>query len=257
MRTADQFRINRIMAYAMLVAGIVLLATSFFYTSVISAIIGLCLTFWGAILLYIAPTKHIPLEIMGSVAISTLKNVEKLLARLGLDGKGIYLPPKYLKDFESSLVFVPQTTRQQPPKPEEVNEDALYSGNPSSVSLTPPGLDLSRLFEKRLGTSFTRTDLKFVREKLPALLVEDLEIAECAEIRAQGSTVIAELENHIFTELCESTRRLPKTHEQLGCPLASAIACALAKATAKAVVIQQELNQAKNKTTITYLLMEE
>ena len=257
MPSTIQPRINRIIAASMLAVGILLLVAASFYASSIAAIIGLALAFWGAILLYITPSRHVPLEIVAPVAASTLMNIEKLLTKLNLNGKGIYLPPKYLKDFESSLVFVPQRTTQQAPKLEEIHEDKLYSDNSNAAYLTPPGLGLSKLFEKHLGTSFTKTDLNFIREKLSRLLVEGLEIAENAEVNVQGNTVIIELTNHIFNELCEKTRELPKTHEQLGCPLSSAFACALAKATGKPVTIEKEENTKETgNTKISYTLLE-
>jgi hypothetical protein len=278
----DKFKTNKIIAYAMLLVGLASVAASIFGPSFILAFIGIALTFWGALLLYIAPSKHVPLELMNATAAANLVNIEKILANADLKGKGVYLPPKYLKDFESSLVFIPSSIDQTLPTPEEVDEEKLYSKNPKGIFLTPPGLALSKLFEKQLGTSFTRTDLRYIQEKLPKLLIEDMEIADDVEITTEQETntiqlrvpptpnitryqktvtekekINVKLTNHIFKELCEETQKMQRTHMSVGCPLSSALACALAKATGKPITIEKEEQSEDGKTTtVQYHMLE-
>jgi len=244
-----QFRTNRIIAFLTLLSGIALLALSAFYTSLISAVIGLALTFWGSILLYITPTKHVPLALLNAVAFPNLANIENLLTDSNLNAKGVYLPPKYLKDFESSLVFIPSEPEKGLPKPGELDEDKLFSKNPKGLILTPPGLTLSKLFEKELGVSFTRTDLNYLKGRLTKLLVEDMEITDDAKIETENDSVTVEIKNHVLSEICRETRTLPRTHASVGCVLSSAIACALAKATGNPVTIEKEEQSELEKTT--------
>jgi hydroxymethylpyrimidine/phosphomethylpyrimidine kinase len=128
--------------------------------------------------------------------------------------------------------------------------------NPKGMFLTPPGLELSTLFEKQLGTSFLAVGLDFLREKLPDLLTNNLEIAEGAEVSVDNSIVKVQLENHIFQALCKETRKLPNTHKFLGCLLSSAIACALAKATRKPIIIMEETQDGET-TKIQYRMLGE
>jgi hypothetical protein len=254
-RIIGQLRINKVIASTVLALGIILIGTSLFYTSMISSVVGLCLTFWGAILLYVTPSKYVLLEILNAAAYSTLLNVERMLT--DLDGKGIYLPPRCLKNFESSLVFVSQKNTQDSISLKDVSEEKLVSTNPQGIFLVPPGLALSRLFETALGASFTRVNLDFVRDRLPKLLVEELEIAENVKVETQNNMVNIEVTNHIFNELCQETRKLRKTHEQIGCTLTSAIACALAKSTGKLITIEKEEQTSDGRTTtIQYGLLE-
>jgi uncharacterized protein YuzE len=247
--TLNQLKINKAIAYTMLAAGLSSTAASPFVSSYVLAFIGLALTFWGALLLYVTPTKHVPLELFNAAATANLPNIEKILINSNTKAKGIYLPPKYLKDFESSLIFIPSTPNQPLPTPEEINEQKLYSENPKGILLTPPGLQLSKLFEKKLETSFTRTDLRYIQEKLPKLLIEDLEIADDAEIKTTNHTITIEITNHIFNQICEETNKLQRTSESIGSPLSSAIACALAKATGKPITIEKEEQNTDRKTT--------
>ena len=257
-RELGQFKVNRVIAYTMLALGVIALTASAFYASSILAFIGLGLTFWGALLLYITPTRYVKLDLLNAIAPSTLANIEKMLTSSKLNGKGIYLPPKYLRDFESSLVFIPSKNNKILPRPEQIDEEKLYSKNPDGLFLTPPGLALSKLFEKELGTSFTKTDLNYIQNNLPKLLIEEMEIAENVEVEVKDDLITIEITNHIFNEICKETRKLQKTHESIGCPLCSAIACALAKATGKPITIEKEEQSPDGKTTkIQYRILEE
>jgi len=258
-----EFKVNirfstRMVASTILILGLISLAASAFYASSILAFIGLGLTFWGALLLYITPTRYVKLDLLNAIAPSTLANIEKILTSSKLNEKGIYLPPKYLRDFESSLVFIPSKNNKTLPRPEEIDEEKLYSKNPEGMFLTPPGIALSKLFEEELGTSFTKTDLNYIQNNLPKLLIEDMEIAENVEVITENNMIIVEVTNHIFNEICEETRKLQKTHEAMGCPLSSAIACALAKATGKPITILKEEKTQDGKTTkIQYRILED
>jgi hypothetical protein len=59
-------------------------------------------------LLYLTPTKYLKLELLNATASSSLANVEITLSYTETRGKGVYLPPKRLKDYQSSLVFIPR-----------------------------------------------------------------------------------------------------------------------------------------------------
>jgi hypothetical protein len=123
--------------------------------------------------------------------------------------------------------------------------------------VTPPGSALSRLFEEELGFSFTKADLKQIQNKLPKLLVEDLELAQNAEIQIQDNTVTVEITGSVLDEICRQTDSQPRTHKQVGCLLSSAIACVLAKSAGKPVTIQNETRNQETKTTrIEYKILE-
>jgi len=252
----EQFKIIRIIAFATLILGLISLAASAFYASSILVFIGLGLTFWGAILLYITPTKHVKLELLNATARSTIANIEKLIANTQSSGKGIYLPPKYLEDPESSLIFIPAEADQTLPKPEEIAEEKLYSEKPKGMFLMPPGLALSKMWEKTFGTSLTRTDLNYLQYNLPKLFIKTLKIAKDIDVKKESNTVTIAITKHVFNEICQETRKHQKTHESIGCPLCSALACALAKATGKPVTIEKE-EQDGETTRIQYRIMED
>jgi hypothetical protein len=246
----------RLVPYALLALGLVSLLMSSFSVSYELAFVGLGLTFWGALLLYLTPIKHVRLELLTASASSSLINIEKTLTNTEFHGKGIHLPPKRLKDYESSLIFIPAKPSEPLPNPEDIDEARPFSKNPRGIFLTPPGLALSKLFERTLGKSFTETDLNHIQKTLPKLF-DELGITKNMDIQLEGNTVTVEMTNHIFKDLCLETKKLPKTHEAVGCPFSSAIACALAKATGKPVTIEKELQNLDGSTRIQYRLLED
>ncbi len=240
----------------MLSLGSGIMAVSAFYASSFLALLGVILIFWGTILLYVTPSKHVPLTLLNASDEATSANIERLISELNLSEKGVYLPPKNLKNIESSLVFIPETLKTPLPTPEETNEK-LFTNEKTGAFVAPPGFALSRLFERELGFSFTKTDLNQIQNKLPKLLVEELELAENAEIQIQSNAVTIEITGSILDEICQQTDSQPKTHMQVGCLMSSAIACALAKTTGKPVTIQNETRNQETKTThIEYQIFE-
>ena len=196
------------------------------------------------------------LDLLTATGISSFADIERILTSSDSTAKGVYLPPKLLKDYESSLVFVPSNAEAGLPKREEIDMEKLYSKKPDGIYLTPPGLALSRLFEKELNVSFTETDLKYLQKELPRLF-EKFEISKDTIIEANDTTATIRIAKHIFIHLCEETAKLRRAHETIGCPLSSALACVLAKATGKPIVIQKEETTQDQTTTIEYRMLED
>ena len=255
MHKEKNITIGKIAIITIFTLGIVLVVVSALYASSFIAIFGLAIIFWGAILLYIAPVKHVPLTLLNSSVYDSSDIIEQVLAELSLTEKGVYLPPKNLKNVDSSLLFIPETPKTPIPNQEEISE-RLYNQQKTGILLTPPGFALSKLFEQALGKSFTKTDLAALQFNLPELLVEELEIAENVEIQTQANIVTIQITNSIFHIVCQDTK--PQTHTQVGCLLTSAIGCALAKTTGKPITIQNEIYSPETKTTtIKYEIEEE
>ena len=236
--------------------GIILTTTSAFYVSSFLAILGIALIFWGIILLYITPTKQVPLELVMAAAEPGTQNIQRIIEQYRLSQQAIYLPPKNLQNKESSLIFIPNKIQSPLPQPEENNQQLTNTAH-NGVFITPPGLALSKLFEQQIGTSFTRTDLSQILEILPKLLIEEMEITEKVEIETNQNIIIISLTKNILkpTNLQENQA---SPNNQIGNLLGSAIACALAKATGKPITIKQETFDNTTKiTTLTYQIQEE
>jgi len=250
----------------MVVLGVAALIASIVENSEIPAFIGLGLTFWGAILLYIQDQDYTPTKILDASVTPTLETLNETIKAFGYEGSPVYLPPKYLKNLQDTKIFIPKQKGTTYPTPDQTQTDTLLIADPEGLLLTPPGADLVKLFEQTLATNFTLANLEYLQQNLPNLLIENLEIATKLEI--EGPTTSQSLNSKNAQDGTETThlnvtiattpyRTLTKDQHlnSIGSPLTSAIACALAKATGQLVTItKQQTNQNGTETTIEFQL---
>jgi hypothetical protein len=245
-----------LMIGAVLMTGVVMIVLSALNNSSFLAILGVSVAFWSVLLLFFTPTKHAFLDLLKASASASGSNIERALIEFNSAEKGVYLPPQNLQNFESSLVFVPKTPQTALPASNETN-DKLFTEKKNGLLLTPPGLALSMMFEQELGLSFRKINLPQM-EKMITKIIHNLKFAEDAQVRIQDKTITLEVTGSIFNTLCQETRNSqPRTHAQVGCILASAFACAFAKASDKPITIQNDTLNPETKTLIVEYHMEE
>jgi len=252
-------RSAKVASWTLLGVGAAALITSIVYVSSILAFIGLSLVFWGAILLYIQPEEYTKKAILEAAVLPSLATLNQLMQELDYKGKAVYLPPKYFENPEANKIYIPKQKHGKPPTPELIlkQESQLFIKNPQGILLTPPGAQLTKLFEKTLETSFTKVDLEYLQQNLPKLLIEDLEIAENLEIETKNrkaakeitgsvsliettrDTIHVKITNSILQDIWKEDRKLSHLYSKIGCPICSAIACTLTKATGKPVTIER------------------
>jgi hypothetical protein len=239
-----------------LITGVTMIAISAVNGSSFLAIVGVSVAFWSILLLFFTPTKHAFLSLLKASASASGTNIERSLLEFNLAEKGIYLPPQNLRNFESSLVFVPKKPGNALPTRDETT-DKLFNEQKTGLFFTPPGQALSVMFEKELGMSFRKIALPQMQNIIKKLF-RNLKFAEEVQIHIQDKTIILEITGSIFNTLCNETRNnQPRTHAQVGCILASAFACAFAKSSDKPVIIQKDTLNPETKTLIIEYLMED
>jgi len=234
----------------LLLVGTIALTSSILYESSILAYIGLGLTLWGALLLFIKPTKYVKSKLLNSMTVSPLTTIHQMMKALNYKGKGVYLPPQYLKEYKGGTLFIPSERGITIPPLGEVAEGRA-SINPQGIFLTPPGLSLANLYEDELEKHFAEVDLLYLQNNLPKLFIEALKIAEDFEMGMEGNMIHAKITGTICGELCREARKIPNICS-LGCPLCSSIACALTRATGKPVVIENNQLSADGKVIEAY-----
>ncbi|MBX5327643.1 MAG: hypothetical protein ACQXXH_01545 [Candidatus Bathyarchaeia archaeon] len=255
-----KINLPKLTSWLLITLGALALVSSVAFVSQILAFIGLGLTLWGTILLYITPEEYTKTAILDTTITTLLTTIEKIIQDGNYTGKAVYLPPKYLKDFESSKAYLTKEKTTPLPQPEQTQqqENPSILTNSNSILLTPPGADLVKLFEKTLGTSFTKVDLPFLENNLPKLLIEDLELTENTEIQTNNNKIQVKIENITYKNTSNQLKKLTTVTNLLGCPTSSAIACALAKATGKPIEIGKHQISNDGKTiTIVYNIIEE
>ena len=277
-RIRISFSLARAGGIVLIVLGALSLAFSIFYVASIPALMGLGLIFWGIILSYIQTREYVKKTVLDATTTSTLATLNQALQELDYRGKAVYLPPKYLNDPESTKAYVPRLKIGKLPTPEQTQklETQPFSRSSPGMIITPPGAELTRLFEDTLQTSFTKADLGYLQEHLPKLLIEDLEIASDVEIQTgitktsnptddtiwqiaiEYDRINVKITSTTFKNTTKQTTQLSNINPTLGSPLTSAVACAIAKATGKPIIIENQQVSEDGETTETeYRVLEE
>jgi len=261
---------------ALLLLGAVSLTVSLGYDSSILAFIGLGLIFWGAVLLYIKPEASVSETLLEATLSPSLTTLNQMIQDLGYKGDATYLPPKYFANPDTTKIYISKYRHTSLPTPELIQpyENQTVTRTTEGLLTTPPGIQLSKLMEKSLGTAFIKTELKDLEQKLPKIVIEDLEIAENIEIQEENNqtktkenpavpsietrniTIHAKITKPIYKDVFkdDDSSQIAGT---IGSPVCSAIAIALTRATGKPVRITN-IRSSEDGNTIeaTYMIIE-
>jgi len=223
---------------SLLAIGAVALISSIVFVSSILAFIGLGLTFWGALFFFIKPVAYVKAKLLDPTVVPSLIAVDKILSEEACQGKGLHLPPKSTEGHKDGIVFVPASNEVAMPSMHEIAGEKIFSENSKGVYLLSPGYGLAKLFEKELGVDFSKVDLDYLQKNLPKILVEDLEVVEEFSMDVHGEFVEVKMVGSIYKDLCQDVKKLTNICLRIGCPMCSAIGCALAEVTGNPVAFE-------------------
>ena len=235
--------------YILLTFGILLIALAIVNSHSVAASIGIAITFWGAIILYIRPIRFIKKDILDSVVTEPYETYYKLFKEMGYKGIPQYVSPSTLWGLRNVVLYIPMSDQTSLPTDEQLSTEGTIPNNPQAIKLTPPGLGLSKLIEKELITDFTTVSIEYLQNNLEIALVEGLEIVETFQMEIFPQHVQVEMKSTIFDQAIMDQNKEDKTY--IGDPLNSAIACVLARSTRKPIIITKIHTKPKEKTIIT------
>jgi len=231
----------------LVIVGALALVASVMSSSMVLAFIGLGLTFWGALFLFARPIKFVRGTLLDYTAISSYETMDRIVEDLSYKGTPIYIPPypkkaylpEYLKELKEMIIFIPAKDFNAMPTIEEMAKKQFHLRNPEGICITSPGSGLVELFERELKLEFTEIDLDQLFNSLPTVIVRNLELAKDFEINSENDLIHVRIVDSAYKGLYSSEHGL-KSIRSIGCPLTSAIACALAKTTGKLVTIAKD-----------------
>jgi len=233
--------------FILLAIGALTLVGSVVNTSTVLAFIGLGLTFWGALFLFARPVKFVKSTLLDSTAISSYTTIDRIIQDLDYKGKPIYIPPypkeaylpDYLKGLKEMIVYIPAEDIIAMPTIEEMAKKQFLLKNPKGICIAPPGYGVTNLLEKELKTEFTQIKMDQLYSSLPTIIVNNLELAKELEINPENNLIHIKIVDSVYKELYSTEQGFKSIHS-IGCPLTSAVACALAKTTGKLVTIVKD-----------------
>jgi hypothetical protein len=149
-------------AYIIINIGLILASLSILHTHQIAAIIGIALTFWGSLLLYIRPTGYVRKEIIDSISLDLFKRHRSALTQEnGFMYILRYISPKSLHDSKNVVLYIEKLEASLPQESQNLPDKSI-----GSISFRPLGLELSRLLEKELNTNLLLLNLENLSQSL-------------------------------------------------------------------------------------------
>lgn len=236
----------------LLIIGFVSLLFSIFYESTAFAFIGLGLVFFGVLFILISPSKLVSGNLLGATALSFYSTLDKVIEELKYSGKPLYVPslsndvnvPKHLVGLKDTVVFIPAVESSEIPSVEELAQKRFMIKNPEGICITPPGLGLLRLLETELRNGLSKISQDDFLDLLPVIVTKNLELASDFEIGIKNNVILVKVQNSVYGDLY--SKNLQSVND-IGCPLVSSVACAIAKNFGKVIAIKEKVLCLSNK----------
>ena len=230
----------------LLFAGILSFILAVIVNSQILTFIGLGLIFWGALFFFVTPQRYVDGSLLGSSTLSSYQTISRIVRDLKVKSRGYYIPPfprneylpDHLKGLKEMVVFVPEETNVEIPSIEEMAEGKFLLKNPKGILIVPPGAGILNRIESQFSVDFNNMDFAALRELLPRFILEKFGLAEELDLSINENLVDMEVAGSVYKDLYSNDLNLESV-SIFGCPIISAVACVLAKATGKAVTLNK------------------
>lgn len=226
--------------------GALSLAESIIVESPVLAFIGLSLTFWGILFLFIKPVRFVRSTLLDSMALTPYSTVDRIISDLNYKGKAFYIPPypkevylpDHLKGLKDMVAFISAQGSKKMPPIEDLAKRRFLLQHPRGICVTPPGLGLLTLFEEEIGKDFSEIDTDELPTTLSELVIANFHLARDIKLEMSPKKAKLTVEKPLYGNLYGNQEL--KSLRMLGGPLISAIACALAKSSGKIVMIERQ-----------------
>jgi hypothetical protein len=246
-------------AAVLLLVGALALLWSIYFRITVLAFVGLGLTFWGTLFLLLGTPREVEAGLLYDVATSEYFNINRIVNDLNYVGEAIYMSPypksihvpDHQKSLKEPIVFISQKKNTQNLSSAESNFLDLGSieergagkfllKNGMGLFIVPPGLGILKDVENSLKIDFTKMDTMQFCQLISQVLLEKFNLAKAIETEKEGNIIKMKIRNSIYRNLFTTEDNLTSIH-LLGCPMTSAIAVGLTKASNKNVSIINEI----------------
>lgn len=229
---------SNLIGYLILALGLIISALSIDFQSSITAFIGISLVFWGALLLYVRPTKYVPYSVLNALAGEQMLN-----DHMSYDEEGYMVKPVYRAKTSLEAIDEIQLILRKNASGEDVH---------GPLSVIPIGFGLHKLVEKEMKVNFNSVNFNDLKNRLGRCLVETLELSDSVSFNELEDTIKVEITGNVFQDSLEMSIH-HEEYRPIGDPLISSIACILARVKNMDVVIEGiELEKNKNRILVQY-----
>ncbi len=235
---------QRLVGVFLVVFGIVILLASVTVGAANLGGIGLASFLIGFLLVYLPSQPIQAPELAGASALSSLRNLERILGEFGPDTRARYL--RVHDRLDVPLVFLPLSdnpaSASEVPLREHDRFLVIDSEDPhkAGLLLEAPGASLLALMERESGLDFFDVAKEELLEALRSCMTESLEaVADLKGVLTEESLKLRMKDgalNRLSQEVAKSAPRLSKG---LGCPICSGAICACVKSLKRDMILSE------------------
>jgi hypothetical protein len=242
--------------YFFIFFAMIILLVAIIYSNNVAAIIGLALIFWGAILLFIKPTKFVRKDILNSIVSDIFVGYNNILSELDYHGTPQYISPNTMWGLRNTVLYIPQKNDVERPSDEQLSDERMFIENMLAIKFKPLGQGLSRLIEEELKTNFSTVNIEYLQNNLEKAIVESLEIAKGFDLRVNKSKIYVDINESIFYEMIQNENKY-ENQKLIGDIFTNAIACVLSRTIRKPIVIENiQIKSDDKKVISTFRILE-
>lgn len=237
-------RLNSLLIGILFLAiGIFLFVLSIFSNSQVFSIMGLGLTFWGALFLLIPPPKHVEASYLVTSSVPDYMTIDRMLTYIVPKNEVYNIPPcprdvnlpEHAEGLKQMVTFIPAEGTTGMVDIEDIARGSFLIERPQGLLITSPGSSLLERIEQKSKKDFTKIPFAEIDETLPYLF-KQFNLSSSLEITRNEDKIIIEVTGSLYKDLYSQDYNL-KSIYFLGCPLVNAVACAIAKSAGKPTVL--------------------
>lgn len=204
------------------------------YMSPLLLLAGVAVIALAILLYYLSPARFLRSEVADALALSGVANIQKLLASLLIEARGIYIPAAQAG---STRLFIPVSGEPDlAGLPPATGSLFVTPGEGAGgILLEPPGYRLLA-YVREIGATFTDEGLE---NEMKDALENSLELASRVTVRRDGDDVFVSLGALANVGMCAAVRKENQSIcTQTSCPVCSLMACMIAEGTGRPVRIE-------------------
>jgi hypothetical protein len=222
--------------------GAVCLAISYLSSSTILTFIGLGLTLWGLLLLYISQPRSIPRKVFDVLSFSMLRSIDAIVDELYHGDSVVHFYHANRNGLAQGYIYFtrPNGAVQNYV---QLNRQEISQNDPNGTVILSPSQGLLDLFEKELNVNLAKIDFPFLERTLPDILVEELKLVDYFLIEANDDTFAIRFSGEPSVHLCRLINEKSKIGYRIGCPVCGMLALALSKSTGRPIRIKQTITE--------------
>ncbi|MDQ3808364.1 MAG: hypothetical protein M3298_09390 [Thermoproteota archaeon] len=223
--------------------GAVCLTISYLSSSVILTFIGLGLTLWGLLLLYISQPSSIPRKVFDALSFSMLKSINAIVDELYHGDTVVHFYRANRNGLAQGYIYFTNRPNGAVRNYEQLNSQEISQNDLNGTFILSPSQGLLDLFEKELNVNFAKIDFPFLERTLPDMLVEELKIVDYFLIESNDDTFAIRFSGEPSVHLCKLINEKSKVGYRIGCPVCGMLALALSKSTGRPIRIKQTITE--------------